>query len=651
MTALLDKGCINTKTDTTVVPLSPARLLFTLLIPAPSPLNFLLVTPISTEDAFSRSVAAVGSDIMAQHSQPGIFRSRTGSEVRPTSSPYTLATRASSDGFWEWELSNGRVSYSSRWQAIAGLEAQDFAGTLEHWLNRTHPEDKPRLEAELKALAAGKSRNFHYEHRILYRDGSWRWVVARGIADHEQRLIGGSLTDYTERRTCDPLTGLPNRLFFFDRLERRLRAAEEKKEWNFAVISLNLERYRFLPESIGFEAADMLLVQVARRLTNAVNSSNLSHESLVARITDSEFSILLDGVERKLQALQIASAIQETLTQPFTLRKKKISIGAHLGVAMAGASYRSPEYLLRDADLAVFQARSDGRGKPVCFSLGMRERTLRQLQLESELRNAIETGELVLYYQPEVDLQSGRVISLEALVRWVHPERGLIPPSEFIPIAEETSLILPLGDWVLKEVCRQIVAWRATAAESIELRVSVNLSAKQFAQPDFIERVSGVLETSGVDAKAVSLEMTESSLMEDSDAALKTMQHLRRMGVGLHMDDFGTGYSSLNHLHRFPFDTLKIDRSFIQRVTSRKESQEIVSAIVHLAQSLKMNVVAEGIENADQLQWLQSLGCHFGQGYYFAKPLPASAISAIIASQAAGQDPVMLRFASASLPN
>ncbi len=552
---------------------------------------------------------------------------------------YGFALRAASEGFWEWDLRSGVVRYSPRWQAILGEEPRESAGPLQDWLARVHPEDRPRLEAELKALAAGKSSGFQYEHRLRHRDGGWRWAEACGMADRIRGLCGGALADRTERRSCDPLTGLPNRLSFVERLEQRLGKARDQKAWDFAVVVINLERYRPIAESLGFAAADTLLMEAARRTTNVLKSGHLA-----ARLSDTEFYVLLDGTKSKLEALQMASILQQEMMRPFAVREKKISIVAWVGVVMAEAGHQRVEDLLRDASLAVERAKSSGQVRPTCFSIPMREQALRRLHLEAELRNAIESGELVLYYQPEVDLQSGKVVGLEALVRWQHPERGLVPPSDFIPIAEETGLILPLGDWVLREVCRQMAQWRSLTETPFDLRVSINLSAGQFSQPDLVERIAAVLEENEVAAHHVGLEMTESSLMADSETAYKTMQQLRRMGVGLHMDDFGTGYSSLNHLHRFPFDTLKIDRSFIQRMTSQRGSQEIVSAIIHLAHSLKMNVVAEGIENASQMKFLQSLGCQFGQGYYFAKPLPASTITAILQSQIEGQTPVMLKF-------
>jgi diguanylate cyclase (GGDEF)-like protein len=435
---------------------------------------------------------------------------------------------------------------------------------------------------------------------------------------------------------------------FLDRLERRLQAGHQNKDWNFAVISLDLDRFKFINESLGFAAGDSLLIEIARRLTNVVKSDSIESQSLIARITDAEFSVLLDNFDRKTRALEVASRIHEELSRSFPWRKKKVSFSVQIGVAMADSSYTYPEDLVRDADLAMYQVKVNGSSKPVCFTTGMRERTLRLLQLEAELRNAIETNELVLYYQPEVDLASRSVIGFEALVRWIHPERGIVTPAEFIPIAEETGLILPLGDWGLTQACQQILAWRALANDGMDMRVSVNLSAKQFGQSDLVERISGILDATGVAGSNLSLEMTESSLMSDADAALKTMQQLRHLGIGLHMDDFGTGYSSLNHLHRFPFDTLKIDRSFVTRMTDQKESHEIVNTIVSLARSLKMSVVAEGIETADQLQWLHSLGCHFGQGYYFAKPMTADTISAMIV---AGQQSATFRFGPCGAPN
>lgn len=582
---------------------------------------------------------------------PGTRAHRAMAASKPITSRYELAARASSDGFWEWDVKTGVIFYSPRWQAIAGLDPIEFTGTLRHWLDRVHPEDRPRLDAELKAQAAGKAHSFYYEHRMQYADGSWRWVVARGLSDEDGRIVAGSLTDQTEHKTCDPLTSLPNRLFFLDQLQRRLQAAHEKNDWNFAVISLDLDRFKFVNETLGFAAGDFLLVEAAQRLTNVVKGNCFDNRSLVARITDAEFSILLDGVDRKLRALQVAQRIYEELSRSFAWRKKRVSFSAQIGVAMADAGYICPEELVLDADLAKFHAKADGLAKPVCFTSGMRERALKLLQLEAELRNAIEADEMVLYYQPEIDLESNCVVGFEALVRWMHPERGLIPPAEFIPIAEETGLILPLGDWGLARACRQVLDWRTLAENKLDFKVSVNLSAKQFSQPDLVERVTGVLNATGVAGKSLSLEMTESSLMGNADIALKTMQHLRQLGIGLHMDDFGAGYSSLNHLHRFPFDTLKIDRSFIARMTGQKESHEIVNTIVSLARSLKMCVVAEGIETADQAQWLRTLGCQFGQGYYFARPMAADTISAMIASSVSGHQPAMLRFSPLSAQN
>lgn len=562
-------------------------------------------------------------------------------DLQPPAPRYALATHASFDGFWEWDTAADVVYYSPRWQAIVGIEPEEYAGTLQHWLSRVHPEDRPRLEVALRAQAAGKARSFHYEHRMRHLDGSWLWVVARGVSDAATGRVGGSLTDQTGHKTCDPLTGLPNRLLFLERLERRLQTGRRKNDWNFAILSLDLDRFKFINESLGYVAGDSLLTETARRLKNVIKSDCLEGPSLIARITDAEFSVLLDGIPRKTHTLEVASHIYEELSRPFTWKSRRLNMAAQIGVAMADAGYVYPEDMVLDADLAMRQAKISGRSGPVCFTSGMRERTLRLLQIETELRHAIEAEEMVLYYQPEVDLASNRVVGFEALVRWMHPERGMIPPAEFIPIAEETGLTLQLGEWGLSRACRQILDWskdwNRTSGQDFDLRVSVNLSAKQFGQPGLAERITGILQATGVSGKNLSLEMTESSLMQDAEAALQTMQHLRSLGIGLHMDDFGTGYSSLNHLHRFPFDTLKIDRSFIMQMNEQKESHQIVHTIVHLARSLKMSVVAEGIENANQMEWLRSLGCQFGQGFYFARPMQADTISAMIAAHASGQ--------------
>jgi len=559
---------------------------------------------------------------------------------------FRLAVEASLDGFWDFDVVRSTAHYSSRWQAIAGFEPCEYAGDLEHWLERVHPEDCPRFETELKALCAGKSNRMRNEHRLRDRHGSWRWVVVHGLAGHcrlknggsqdtapEVTRIAGSMTDHTERRMSDLLTGLPNRMYFIEHLERRLERAQALEVWDFAVLSLAIERFKMVNESLGYEGGDALLMETASRLTDAMARWKMPAESVIARLNGAEFLVCLEGVDAEQQAIDIAREICAELRQPFQWRRERVAPSAAMGIAQADAGYAHPEELMRDADTALTEAKTLGRGRLVCYSSGMRERALARLQMEADLEEAIRTGQLVLHYQPEIDLATRQIVGFEALVRWQHPERGLIAPGEFIPLAEETGLILPLGDWGLTEACQQVAAWKAlSTGQTQALRVSVNLSARQFGRPGLAAHVSDVLAKTAVSADDLRLEVTESSLMSNADAALETMQDLQTLGVGLHMDDFGTGYSSLNHLHRYPFDTLKIDRSFIRGIAEEKDSAEIVGTILDLARSLEMDVVAEGIETLEQVERLKSLGCGLGQGYYFAKPMDPEKISAMLAS-------------------
>ncbi len=565
---------------------------------------------------------------------------------------FALAAQASLDGFWETDPRTGETRFSPQWQRIAGLEAEEHTATMDHWLDRVHPEDRPELEQRLTALRGGKIDRMESEHRLRHENGRWRWVTARAIAQRDAggagQRIAGTMTDQTDRKLTDPATGLPNRLFFIDYLERRFDEAQRSGNWNFAVLSLGLERFKLVNEQLGYEGGDALLAETAARIQAVIEACGCG--SVPARLTAADLLVCLENKPGEAQAMEAARVIGDRLRQPFQWRGHTVSPSAALGLAMAGPGVLNAENLMRDADTAHSAAREKGRGHLVCYSQGMRERALARMRMEADLEQALRNhanpgseggqtagGRLVLHYQPEIDLESGRIIGFEALVRWHHPERGLVMPNEFIPLAEETDLILPLGDWGLAEACRQIGEWRELVRKRnpqhvLDLRVSVNLSAKQFGRPGLVACVAEALERAGISASDLRLEVTESSLMSHEDTAQDTMQGLQKLGVGLHMDDFGTGYSSLNHLHRYPFDTLKIDRSFVQAMEEGKSSTEIIRTILGLARSLDMEAVAEGIETAEQAARLQSLGCKLGQGYYFARPMDPEAVTAMLAA-------------------
>jgi diguanylate cyclase (GGDEF)-like protein len=541
---------------------------------------------------------------------------------------YALALEASQEGFWDWDLVADRLWGSSRWQSITGVTGP--CSPLSAWIDRVHPYDKARFEADLRAVQAGKSGNVRNEHRVWRSGGEWRWVTARGVVSRDESgrvtHVAGSLTDNTETRTADPLTGLPNRLYIVDHLEARLERGRRMGDWDFAVLSVALDRFDRVNEALGSGGGDRLLLETAQRLR-----SLLPGRSVAARLSGAEFVVCLEPVHDEREAMRFAEEARAAVRQPFVWRGQRLTPQLAIGIARADAQYAHPEDLMSDAESALAHARQEEPPGVVCYSHGMRQKALEKMELEADLERAIRDGDLTMYYQPEVDLRTNRIVGFEALVRWKHARRGLLPPKDFIPLAEQTGLILPMGDWGLGEACRQLVQWRKGGrAELAGVRMSVNLSARQFEQPDLVQRVRRVLEETGLGPGALRLEVTESSLISDAASAVTTMRGLGDLGVGLHMDDFGVGYSSLHNLQRFPFDTLKIDRSFVQGVVNDRESHQIVRNILDLARSFGMDVVAEGIENDAQLEALKTMGCPCGQGYLFAKPMAPAGINAMI---------------------
>jgi diguanylate cyclase (GGDEF)-like protein/PAS domain S-box-containing protein len=540
---------------------------------------------------------------------------------------YALALEASEEGFWDWDLLTHRLSASTRFRSITGLPA---SSTVDAWLERVHPNDKPRLEAELLALRRGKSRKISNEHRVQSADGAWHWVEVRSVVACEPSgrvtHVAGALRDNTACRMADALTGLPNRIFFVNHLERRLERGFQHGDWNFAVLSLTLDRFDLISETLGSSGGERFLIETANRL-----QSLLPETSVAARLMGAEFMVLLEGSHAEADAARFAVETMNAFREPFILRGHTIVPQLAVGVAQANMLCSHPEELMANAESAVIHARRQEPPGVACYSSGMREHAMERLELEAELERAIRSDELVMFYQPEIDLRTNRIIGFEALVRWKHARRGLLPPGEFIPLAEETGLIIPLGEWGLAEACRQLVEWRHAASEQLQTaRMSVNLSARQLGQPDLVQRIQHILSQTGLSAPSLRLEVTESSLISDAPTAQKNMLALEKLGVGLHMDDFGTGYSSLDYLQRFPFDTLKIDRAFVRNITWDRDSQLIVSSILSLARSFGMDVVAEGIEDEEQLEELRTMGCPCGQGFYFAKPMDPASIDTLV---------------------
>jgi diguanylate cyclase (GGDEF)-like protein len=426
----------------------------------------------------------------------------------------------------------------------------------------------------------------------------------------------------------DGLTRMPNRTLFMDRLEQCLHHCERHADERCAVLYLDLDRFKMINDSLGHTLGDHLLLEVGERVRACMRP-----EDTVARMGGDEFTILLESVEDAADAMRVSARLHAALQPPVLLDGREIFISTSIGIAIAEqGGHCNAADLLRDADTAMYRAKSLGTAQTVLFDERMHLRAVAQLTLESELRRAVERAELRLHYQPIVEAITGEVLGFEALVRWAHPERGLVSPLEFIPLAEESGLINDIGDWVLREACRQLQAWRQEFSGRPGLYMSVNLSAKQLLQPDLLERVDAAIAAAGVEPHCIALEITESALLHNRETTHKTLLDLRARGLHLYVDDFGTGYSSLSYLQNFPFDALKIDRAFVNRLTPGIEEVEMVSTIVTIARNFNMGVIAEGVENLGQLERIIMLGCRKVQGFHFARPMPAEDATALLAS-------------------
>ena len=562
-------------------------------------------------------------------------------DLRESEERYTVAVQGANDGIWDWNIATNKVYWSPRWKALLGYGDSEIGNHPEEWLSRVHSEDAGRVKETLDAYLASGDGHYESEHRILHRGGTYRWMRCRGasVADASGRVtrLAGSMTDVTEAKVADALTGLPNRLLFSDLLERAIKRSERRHDYVFALLVLGLDRFKVVNQSLGVLCADRLLVAVARRLQSCLRGTDVVSRDqagfTLARLDGDEFTVLLDDITDASDAIRVAERLRAAMLEPFDIDGRQVFMSAAIGITISTTGYEHPEDLLQDAAIALNRAKAEGSASFELFDPAMRERAVSRLQLETDLRNALENGELTVAYQPIISLETRAIEGFEALARWNHPTRGMIGPSEFIPIAEDLGIIRRLGLLVLAQSCRQMAQWQRQFGSRAPRVMCVNVAAGQFGPHDLAAEVQQILNETGLEPSKLKLELTESTFLSDLGGAETALARLQAMGVDWSIDDFGTGYSSLSYLHRLQATTIKIDRSFVARMGGNTKGSEMVRAIIALAFNLGMSVVAEGVETIEQVVELQTLGCDRAQGYYFSHPVDLAKADELIAAQ------------------
>ena len=567
--------------------------------------------------------------------QFGLERIRMHRLLRDTEQRYALTMAAANDGLWDWDLRTATVHFSPRWKSLLDYSDTEIGHVVEAWFDRVHPDDIEALRSNIHAHLEGRTPIHEFEHRIKTSGGSYRWMLSRGLAHrdswgHPTRLAG-SLTDISRRKQfehrlhTDPVTGLASRMSLMESLQEAIDRAKADESYRFALLFLNLDRFKVVNDSIGVESGDEILSQLGNRLRQCVNDNDT-----VFRYGGDEFAVLLEDLVDFTKANRVADKIHQSLKLPFNLAGHEVFTTAAIGITLSSRNYDRPSEIIRDVGVAINNAKRSDAERNVTFDTQMRLEAVSLLRLQTALRQAVDRNEFEVYYQPIVTLEDGDLAGFEALVRWQHPMRGTVSPDEFIPIAEETGLIVPIGRFVLREACRQMAEWRENLPGGENLTVSVNLSTKQLAASSLFDDLERILQETGLEPSALKLELTESTLIDDPEAAQTLLERLRARGVRLYIDDFGTGYSSLSYLHHFAIDGLKIDKSFVDMVGQPNRKAAIVPSIVSLAHSLGIDVIAEGVETEEQVEALKHLQCREGQGFLFSRPVRSEEAKGLI---------------------
>ena len=567
--------------------------------------------------------------------------SRAFQDLKSSEERYALAANGANDGLWDWDLENNKIHFSPRWKSTLGYGENAIGDDPEEWFGRVHSADVGRLRAEIDAHVAAQTPNLECEYRMRHSDGRYVWMASRALAIRDSNgrsyRMTGSQTDISIRKNAetqlrfnalhDSLTGLPNRLLFLDRLAHCLERTQRHKEFQCAVLFLDLDRFKVINDSLGHIQGDQLLVEVGQRLSAVLRTGDT-----LARLGGDEFTVLFEEIDDITDVTRLVERIEENLAEPIKLEGHEVVITASMGIAVSSTGYQRPEDMLRDADLAMYQAKSAGRARYEMFDTEMHSRMLNVLETESELRIALERDEFRLHYQPIHTLKTGDILGFEALIRWQHPIRGLLNPCDFLQIAKDTRLIVPIGRYVLREACQQMNEWNKQWPDS-EHFVSVNISTQELLQPNLVQVVTDLLDDTGLEPSFLRLEIMETSLLENKVQALEIMRELRACGVELCICDFGTESSFFGYIREFPFDMVKIDRSLMENMENDPYLWEIIKALFELTNNLGVQAIAEVGDKESDLEHLKRLPCEFAQGFSMSRPSSAEVTTRLLQSQ------------------